>query len=65
MKISDLMSLLKNIKEKDGDLEVKLNNSDYGTLSDLQCLGIGFENEDGDLTDEETERSKLIMYISY
>lgn len=64
MQISELISILEEIKSTDGDLVVKLNNSDFGALSDLWGLGIGY-NIDDELYPEESEDSEKVVFISY
>lgn len=64
-KISDLIKILEDVKESEGDLPVKLNNSSYGVLMNLVSLGTGYEDSDGNLTDSGSEDNTEVFFISY
>ena len=66
-KISDLIKILEEVKEHEGDLPVMLNNSDYGTLRDLdnQGLGVVYKDPDDNITYEESEDNTKVFYINY
>ena len=64
-KISDLIKILEEVREQEGDLPVKLNNSNYGVLMNLVSLGTGYEDSDGNLTDSESEDNTEVFFISY
>ena len=64
-KISDLIKILEDVKESEGDLPVKLNNSGYGVLMNLVSLGTGYEDSDGNLTDSESDDNTEVFFISY
>lgn len=64
-KISDLIKILEEVREQEGDLPVRLNNSSYGVLMNLVSLGTGYEDSDGNLTDSESDDNTEVFFISY
>ena len=64
--LSELIELLKNVKEQEGDVPVRLCRSD-GTLFYLpeMSFGVGYENSDGNLTDDESDENVKVFYINF
>lgn len=63
-KISDLIKTLEEVLKEEGDIPVKLNRSDYGMLMPLTRMGVAYQNEDENLTDEPEGNTK-VFYINY
>lgn len=66
-KISDLIKILEEVKEHEGDLPVMLNNSDYGILRDLdtQGLGVVYKDPDDNISYEESDENVKVFYINF
>ena len=64
--LSDLIELLENAREQEGDVPVRLCRAD-GALFYLpeMSFGVGYEDSDGNLTDSDSEENIKVFYISY
>ncbi len=66
--VSSLINILEKVKEKDGDIPVRLLNSQYGLLMYLADVGTVYEKPNGRVDykeSEDSEESTKVFCIVY
>lgn len=63
--VSSLIKILEEVREKDGDIPVRLLDSQYGLLMYLTDVGTVYEKSNGRVDYEESEENTKVFYIVY